>query len=133
MFAYVLPALSYLLGSVSSAIVIARVMGLEEPRKVGSRKPGATNNLRYRRQTAPGPTLRGDRARCLVRAQSLDRAVACRDLDRDGPAVSLFLGRRARRRGRHAVLCRLDSVGPVLCCDERGDEPHPDRAPRKEH
>ena len=60
MFAYVLPALSYLLGSVSSAIVIARVMGLEDPRKVGSRNPGATNILRYGGKTAAVLTLLGD-------------------------------------------------------------------------
>lgn len=60
MFVYVLPVLSYLLGSVSSAIVIARAMGLEDPRKVGSRNPGATNILRYGGKTAAVLTLLGD-------------------------------------------------------------------------
>src|SRR3989304_1012488 len=44
---YFLPLLAYLLGSVPSAVAIPRVMGLEDPRDVGSRNPGATNILRY--------------------------------------------------------------------------------------
>src|SRR3989344_955984 len=57
---YFLPLLAYLLGSVSSAVAIARVMGLEDPRDVGSRNPGATNILRYGGRTAAILTLAGD-------------------------------------------------------------------------
>jgi glycerol-3-phosphate acyltransferase PlsY len=57
---YLLPVLAYLLGSVSSAIVISRVMGLADPRTVGSRNPGATNVLRYGGKTAAVLTLLGD-------------------------------------------------------------------------
>jgi glycerol-3-phosphate acyltransferase PlsY len=57
---YLLPVFAYLLGSVSSAIVVARVMGIEDPRKVGSGNPGATNILRYGGRLAAGLTLLGD-------------------------------------------------------------------------
>ncbi|MBY8192025.1 glycerol-3-phosphate 1-O-acyltransferase PlsY [Vibrio fluvialis] len=37
---------AYLLGSVSSAVLICRLLGLPDPRTVGSHNPGATNVLR---------------------------------------------------------------------------------------
>lgn len=37
---------AYLLGSISSAVLICRVAGLPDPRSVGSQNPGATNVLR---------------------------------------------------------------------------------------
>lgn len=60
MWLYFLPLLAYLLGSVSSAVVIARLMGLPDPRETGSRNPGATNILRYGGKSAAILTLAGD-------------------------------------------------------------------------
>lgn len=60
MIAYLLPVFAYLLGSVSSAIVIARLSGLQDPRQVGSGNPGATNILRYGGKKAAILTLLGD-------------------------------------------------------------------------
>ena len=60
MFIYSLPVLAYLLGSISTAVVIARLMGLKDPREVGSGNPGATNLLRYAGKTAATFTLFGD-------------------------------------------------------------------------
>lgn len=57
---YLLPVFAYLLGSVSSAIVIARLFGLKDPREVGSGNPGATNILRYGGKKAAILTLLGD-------------------------------------------------------------------------
>src|SRR4030065_681856 len=57
---YLLPVFAYLVGSVSSAIVIARLFGLRDPREVGSGNPGATNILRYGRKKAAILTLLGD-------------------------------------------------------------------------
>jgi glycerol-3-phosphate acyltransferase PlsY len=57
---YLLPLLAYLFGSISSAIVIARCMGLQDPREVGSGNPGATNVLRYGGKLAAILTLVGD-------------------------------------------------------------------------
>jgi len=60
MIVYLLPVFAYLLGSVSSAIVIARLFGLKDPREVGSGNPGATNILRYGGKKAAILTLLGD-------------------------------------------------------------------------
>ncbi|MFM1950174.1 MAG: putative glycerol-3-phosphate acyltransferase [Pseudomonadota bacterium] len=38
--------LSYLLGSLSFAVIVSRIMGLSDPRSYGSKNPGATNVLR---------------------------------------------------------------------------------------
>jgi len=57
---YLLPVLAYLIGSVSSAVVVAGAMGLQDPRKVGSGNPGATNILRYGGKRAAVLTLAGD-------------------------------------------------------------------------
>lgn len=50
----------YLLGSVSSAIISCRLMGLPDPRAEGSRNPGATNVLRIGGKKAAAVTLAGD-------------------------------------------------------------------------
>lgn len=60
MWLYSFPVFAYLLGSVSSAIIIARLMGLPDPREIGSKNPGATNILRYGGKTAAVLTLIGD-------------------------------------------------------------------------
>ena len=52
--------LSYLIGSVSFAVVVSRVMGLADPRSYGSGNPGATNVLRTGNRTAAILTLLGD-------------------------------------------------------------------------
>lgn len=38
--------LSYLIGSLSFAVIVSRIMGLSDPRSYGSKNPGATNVLR---------------------------------------------------------------------------------------
>ncbi|MBI5611792.1 MAG: glycerol-3-phosphate 1-O-acyltransferase PlsY [Gammaproteobacteria bacterium] len=60
MLLYLLPLAAYLIGSVSSAIVVSRLFGLKDPRKVGSGNPGATNILRYGGKKAALLTLAGD-------------------------------------------------------------------------
>ena len=57
---YLLPVLGYLCGSISSAVVVSRTMGLADPREVGSKNPGATNVLRYGGKLAAVLTLAGD-------------------------------------------------------------------------
>lgn len=44
--AYLMIALAYLLGSISSAVIFCRLAGLPDPREQGSHNPGATNVLR---------------------------------------------------------------------------------------
>jgi glycerol-3-phosphate acyltransferase PlsY len=63
-----LPALpyffgAYLLGSLSFAVIVAKVMGLPDPRSFGSGNPGATNMLRTGKKTAAILTLIGDLAK----------------------------------------------------------------------
>ena len=57
---------AYLLGSVSFAVVVSRVMGLPDPRSYGSKNPGATNVLRSGSKAAAFVTLFGDAAKGWV-------------------------------------------------------------------
>jgi glycerol-3-phosphate acyltransferase PlsY len=54
---------SYLLGSLSFAVIISRVMGLSDPRSYGSHNPGATNVLRSGNKKAAVLTLVFDAAK----------------------------------------------------------------------
>ena len=51
---------AYLLGSISSAILVCKLMGLPDPRTQGSNNPGATNVLRIGGKKAAAITLFGD-------------------------------------------------------------------------
>lgn len=55
--------LSYLLGSIPFAVVVSRLMGLQDPRSFGSGNPGATNVLRTGNKKAAVLTLLGDAAK----------------------------------------------------------------------
>ncbi len=51
---------AYIVGSISSAIIICRLMGLPDPREQGSGNPGATNVMRIGGKKAAAITLLGD-------------------------------------------------------------------------
>ena len=51
---------AYLIGSISFAIVVSRLMRLPDPRSYGSKNPGATNVLRTGKRAAAVLTLVGD-------------------------------------------------------------------------
>ena len=81
----------YLLGSVSSAIIICRLLGLPDPRSQGSGNPGATNVLRVGGKKAAAATLAGDMLKGLIpvliaRAMQADIEVQA------GVAVAAFMG-----------------------------------------
>lgn len=57
---YLWPLLGYLFGSISSAVIVSKLFRLEDPRKVGSGNPGATNVLRSGNKVAAICTLIGD-------------------------------------------------------------------------
>lgn len=57
---YLLVILGYLCGSVASAVIVCRLLGLTDPRTEGSRNPGATNVLRLHGKKAAALTLAGD-------------------------------------------------------------------------
>ena len=65
-----LPALiffiSYLAGSISSAIIVCRAFGLPDPRTTGSNNPGATNVMRLGGKKAAIITLVGDLLKGLI-------------------------------------------------------------------
>ena len=58
--------LSYLLGSLSAAIIVCKLMGLPDPRSQGSGNPGTTNVLRIGGKKAAAITLLGDMLKGLV-------------------------------------------------------------------
>jgi len=58
--------LAYLMGSISSAIVVSRLMKLPDPRSLGSGNPGATNVLRTGSKKAAALTLVGDAVKGFV-------------------------------------------------------------------
>jgi glycerol-3-phosphate acyltransferase PlsY len=53
----VVALLGYLFGSLSFAVIVSRVMGLDDPRTYGSQNPGATNVLRSGNKKAALATL----------------------------------------------------------------------------
>jgi len=56
----------YLIGSLSFAVIVSRVMGLNDPRTYGSKNPGATNVLRSGSKKAAVVTLLLDAAKGLL-------------------------------------------------------------------
>jgi glycerol-3-phosphate acyltransferase PlsY len=54
---------AYLVGSLSFAVIVSRVMGLSDPRTFGSKNPGATNVLRSGNKSAAIITLLLDAAK----------------------------------------------------------------------
>ncbi len=58
--------LAYFIGSISTAIITCKIMGIEDPRKTGSKNPGATNVLRTGGKKAAIITLLGDMLKGLI-------------------------------------------------------------------
>ncbi len=63
---FLLVAGGYLLGSISTAIIVCKMMGLPDPRTEGSRNPGATNVARLGGKKAAALTLIGDMLKGLI-------------------------------------------------------------------
>jgi glycerol-3-phosphate acyltransferase PlsY len=80
---WLLVAAAYLLGSISSAILVCRLMGLPDPRTQGSNNPGATNVLRIGGRKAAAVTLFGDSLKGFV------PVAACHLLGRDEATFAL--------------------------------------------
>ncbi len=84
-------AFAYLLGSISSAIIVCRILGLPDPRGEGSGNPGATNVLRIGGKKAAAITLVGDMLKGLIPvllAKLLGAGIAAQAV----VAVAAFLG-----------------------------------------
>ena len=63
---YTLIVAGYLFGSISSAILVCRVMSLPDPRTQGSNNPGATNVLRFGGKKAAAIVLVGDMVKGVI-------------------------------------------------------------------
>jgi glycerol-3-phosphate acyltransferase PlsY len=82
---------AYLLGSISSAIIVCRLLNLPDPRGQGSGNPGATNVMRIGGKKAAAITLIGDMLKGLIPvliAKFLGASIAIQAL----VAVAAFLG-----------------------------------------
>ncbi|WP_300411467.1 glycerol-3-phosphate 1-O-acyltransferase PlsY [uncultured Alcanivorax sp.] len=78
-------AAGYLMGSISSAILVCRLFGYPDPRTQGSNNPGATNVLRIGGKPAAALTLLGDVLKGVI------PVVLARYLDM-GPFVAALVG-----------------------------------------
>jgi acyl phosphate:glycerol-3-phosphate acyltransferase len=58
--------IAYLFGSISSAIIVCKLMGLPDPRTEGSKNPGTTNVLRLGGKKAAIITLLGDMLKGVI-------------------------------------------------------------------
>lgn len=86
--------MAYLIGSISFAVLVSKVMGLPDPHSYGSGNPGATNVLRTGSKVAAILTLLGDAAKGYV-AALLARALIGVDIDSwvlPAVAIAAFVG-----------------------------------------
>lgn len=88
---YLFPLAAYGVGSLSAAILLARVMGLKDPREVGSGNPGATNILRYGGKRLAVLTLLGDMLKGVIPIL-LVRSITDQPLILALTALAAFLG-----------------------------------------
>lgn len=83
--------LGYLSGSIASAVLVSKVMGLDDPRLAGSGNPGATNVLRLHGKMAAALTLAGDVVKGILPVL-IARAVGVHDFIIALTGMAAFLG-----------------------------------------
>lgn len=88
---YLLIPAGYLFGSISAAIIVCRLMGLPDPRTLGSRNPGATNVARIGGKKAAALTLAGDMLKGLLPVL-IAHALKADATILGGTALAAFLG-----------------------------------------
>jgi acyl phosphate:glycerol-3-phosphate acyltransferase len=91
--AFVLAA--YLIGSISFAVVVSKVMGLPDPHEYGSGNPGATNVLRTGNKVAAALTLAGDGVKgwlAVYLAQRIGPSFGVAEWTVPAVALSVFIG-----------------------------------------
>jgi len=81
----------YILGSVSTAIIVCRLLGLPDPRTEGSGNPGATNVLRFGSKKAAAITLGGDFLKGVIPVL-LAKFAGVGEIGLAGTALAAFLG-----------------------------------------
>jgi len=85
----------YLIGSLSFAVIVSRLMGLDDPRTYGSQNPGATNVLRSGNKKAAIATLLFDALKGFVPVVLVKLLVPAWGLDDQavaGVAIAAFIG-----------------------------------------
>ena len=88
---YLLIPAGYLFGSVSTAIIVCKLMGLPDPRTGGSGNPGATNVARLGGKKAAALTLVGDMLKGLIPVL-IAHALHAGPTILAGTALAAFLG-----------------------------------------
>ena len=88
---YLLIPAGYLFGSISTAIIVCKLMGLPDPRTEGSGNPGATNVARLGGKKAAVLTLLGDMLKGLIPVL-IAHAMQAAPLILAGTALAAFLG-----------------------------------------
>ncbi len=88
---FALPITAYLLGSIATAVVVSRLLGLPYPRTIGSGNPGATNVLRTGNKLAALATLIGDLLKGLIPVV-IARALDASELIVALTALAAFIG-----------------------------------------
>ena len=89
---WLLPAAGYLIGSMSSAIVVSTLLRLPDPRTSGSRNPGATNVLRLGSKIGALLTLAGDIAKGLLPVLAVSCWISDHGLLLVATGLGAFLG-----------------------------------------
>ena len=114
--------IAYLVGSIASAVLVCRAMGVPDPRDKGSGNPGATNVLRIAGKTPAALTLAGDVLKgvlpvLLAKSLSLSPAIVALSV------LAAFLGHLYplyfRFQGGKGVATALGAIAtlawPVAC------------------
>ena len=86
---------AYLIGSLSFAVIVSKLMGLPDPHSYGSGNPGATNVLRTGKKAAALLTLAGDAGKGWFAVWLAQRVAADFSLNETtlaGVALAVFLG-----------------------------------------
>lgn len=83
--------MAYLFGSISSAIIVCKLMRLPDPRTTGSHNPGATNVLRIGGKKAAAITLLGDSLKGFIPVM-IAHALAFSSLNMALIALAALLG-----------------------------------------
>jgi glycerol-3-phosphate acyltransferase PlsY len=91
MWQWLLVPIAYLFGSLSSAIITSRLMGLPDPRTEGSKNPGATNVLRLGGKKAAAITLLGDILKGVI-PLLIAKALGSSDAVLGAVGLSAFVG-----------------------------------------
>ena len=86
---------AYLIGSLSFAVIVSKLMGLPDPHSYGSGNPGATNVLRTGKKAAALLTLAGDAGKgwfAVWLAQRIALDFSFNETTLAGVALAVFLG-----------------------------------------